>query len=74
MKNGILRPEEGFHIVINGMDRSFRDRKEVAYASAIYHKQNHPADMVEVRHYDTGDRYTINADGSAKRSDGYGKK
>jgi hypothetical protein len=52
------------------MDRSFRDRKEVAYASAIFHKQNHPEDMVEVRHYETGDRYTISADGASRRSDG----
>ena len=69
MKNGILRPDEGFHIVINGMDRSFRDLKKVAYDSALYHKQSHPGDLVEVRHYDTGDRYTISADGSARRSD-----
>ena len=55
--------------MINGVFNSFRDRKEVAYASAVYAKQRQSENIVEVRHRDTGDRYTISADGSTKRSD-----
>jgi hypothetical protein len=69
MKSGILKETDGFDIIINGVFNSFRDRKEVAYVSAVYAKQKHPGNIVEVRHRDTGDRYTINADGTARRSD-----
>jgi sorbitol/mannitol transport system permease protein len=47
MKTGILRPNEGFDIIINGIDRSFRDRKEVAHGAARYLKQRQPKDIVE---------------------------
>jgi hypothetical protein len=69
MKSGIWRENEGYDLLINGVFNSFRDRKEVAYASAVFAKQKHPDNIVEIRHRDTGDRYTISADGTARRSD-----
>jgi hypothetical protein len=32
MKSGILRPDEGYDILHNGVHRTFRDVKEVAFA------------------------------------------
>ena len=69
MKSGILRENEGYDLVINGVFNSFRDRKEVAYASAVFAKQRHPENIVEVRHRDTGGVYIVGADGSTRRSD-----
>ena len=53
---GILRADEGFDIIINGVDRSFRDRQEVAYEAARYMKHLHPKNLVEVRIRATGER------------------
>jgi len=63
MRNGILRSDEGFDIIINGVDRSFRDRQEVAYEAARYMKQRHPKDLVEVRVRATGQRVIMLEDG-----------
>ena len=45
------------------MDRSFRDREEVAYEAARYWKQRHPKDLVEVRIRATGQRILMREDG-----------
>ena len=45
------------------IDRSFRDREEVAYASARYMKQRHPKDLVEIRIRATGERIVMREDG-----------
>ena len=63
MKSGILGPKDVFDIIINGVDRSFRDREEVAYASARYMKQRHPKDLVEIRIRATGERIVMREDG-----------
>jgi hypothetical protein len=42
MRSSILRPDEGFDIIVNGVDRSFRDREEVGYALARYLKEKWP--------------------------------
>lgn len=34
MKNGILHNDDGYDIVVNGVQRSFRDRKETAVEAA----------------------------------------
>ena len=39
MKNGILRGDEGFDILINDMSRTFRDLEKVAYETARFMKQ-----------------------------------
>jgi hypothetical protein len=63
MKNGILRPDEGYDLIVNGIDRSFRDRKEVAFASARYMKQRHPKDVIEIRIRAPGERIVMLEDG-----------
>ena len=63
MCSGIMRDNEGFDIIINGVDRSFRDREEVVYASARYMKQRHPKDLVEIRTRATGERIVMREDG-----------
>jgi hypothetical protein len=63
MCSGIMRDNEGFDIIINGVDRSFRDREEVVYASARYMKQRHPKDLVEIRIRATGERIVMREDG-----------
>ena len=54
MREGILRDTDGFDIIINGVDRSFRDRELVAYEVTRYWKQRYPKDLVEVRVRATG--------------------
>ena len=63
MKNGILRGDEGFDILINDMSRTFRDLEKVAYETARFMKQRRPEDLVEVRVRATGERRVILADG-----------
>ena len=53
IKNGILRPDEGFDIIVNGADPSFRDRRQLALASALPQKRNLP-DLIEARNSETG--------------------
>ena len=63
MRSGIMQPDEGYDLIINGVDRSFRDREEVAYEAARYWKQRHPKDLVEVRVRATGQRVLMREDG-----------
>ena len=39
---------EGFEIIINGVMRTFRDRKDTALEAARYLKARHPKDIVEI--------------------------
>jgi hypothetical protein len=63
MRNGILRPDDGFDIIVNGVDRSFRDSEEVVYASARYLKEKLPEALVEIRVRATGERIRMREDG-----------
>jgi hypothetical protein len=63
MNNGILRTDDGFDVLVNGINRSCRDRQNAAYEAARYLKERHPEDMVEVRIRATGQRVMILADG-----------
>jgi hypothetical protein len=49
MKDGIPRKDEGFDIVINGVNRLFADLELSAIASAGFHKESHPEDTVQIR-------------------------
>lgn len=64
MKNGILGPNEGFMILIDGVDRTFRDVEPVAYASAAYLKERHPKSVIQVRHLEDGRLVTVEAAGA----------
>jgi hypothetical protein len=48
MKNGILRPEEGFDILVDGKHRTFVDREHVAYEVARNLKERHRGSVVTV--------------------------
>jgi hypothetical protein len=45
----ILSSAKGFDIIVNGVLRSFRPRREAAYRSARYLKAKYPGDIVEIR-------------------------
>ena len=43
------QPNEGFDIVINGVNRLFAELEVSAIASAGFHKENYPEDTVQIR-------------------------
>ena len=43
-----MRTDQGFDIFRNGMPRTFRDKKEMAYEAARFAKAEHPADIIEI--------------------------
>jgi hypothetical protein len=63
MKNGILRNDEGFDILINGVARTFRDRKISAYEAGRVIKRKQRGDIIEVRDRSTGTKVVMLEDG-----------
>jgi len=59
MNNDVLRGGEGFDIVINGVNRWFADLEVSAIASAGFHKENYPEDMVQIRSRADGTLRTV---------------
>jgi hypothetical protein len=54
------RPEDqGFEIVINGVNRFFADLELSAIASAGFHKGNYPEDTVQIRRCADGTLRTV---------------
>jgi hypothetical protein len=49
MKNGILKETDGWDIVVNGINRTFRDIEQVAIDSARYGKSMNVKDRIHVR-------------------------
>ena len=43
-----MRTDQGFDILHNGMPRTFRDKKEMAYEAARFAKTQNPADIIEI--------------------------
>jgi hypothetical protein len=54
---------EGFEIFVNGVPRTFRDRKEIAYEAARYLKSRHPKDIIEILDCATRARMIVFEDG-----------
>jgi len=54
---------KGFEIRHNGVPRTFRDRKNVAYEAARFAKSRHPADIIELVNCSTGTKLVMLADG-----------
>jgi hypothetical protein len=54
---------DGFEIIVNGVARTFRDRREAAYEAARYLKGRHPKEFVEVLHRATGTKLIVFDDG-----------
>ena len=63
MKNGILRTNEGFDLLVNGEDRTFRDVKESAYAAARVLKRANGGCIIEIRDRSTGNKVMMGEDG-----------
>lgn len=59
MTNGLLREDKGFDIIINGENRLFADLELSAIASAGFHKDRYPEDMVQIRTRATGALRTV---------------
>jgi hypothetical protein len=59
MKVGVPRADEGFDIVINGVNRLFADLELSAIASADFHKENYPEDKVQIRTRANGTLRTV---------------
>ena len=47
--NGVPREDEGFDIIINGVNRFFTDLEVSAIASAGFHKESYLEDTVQIR-------------------------
>ena len=53
MPDGI-GPGKGYDLVVNGMFRSFRDRRDTAIEAAMYMKSKCPNDLIQIRDCGTG--------------------
>ena len=58
-----MRANEGYEIWHNGVPRTFRDRKEIAYEAARFAKARAPRDIIEVVDCSTGAKTIVLADG-----------
>ena len=59
MNDGVSRPDQGFDIVINGVNELFADLELSAIASAGFHKENYPEDTVQIRRRADGTLRTV---------------
>jgi hypothetical protein len=57
-----MRENEGFDILHNGMQRTFRDQKAMAYEAARFAKAQSPADIVEIVDHANGSKLVMLAD------------
>ena len=55
--------DEGFDILHNGVPRSFRDQKAMAYEAARFAKTQNPADLIEIVDRSNGTRMVMLANG-----------
>ena len=58
-----MRANEGYEIWHNGVPRTFRDRKEIAYEAARFAKARAPRDIIEIVDCSTGAKTIVLADG-----------
>jgi hypothetical protein len=63
MKNGILREDEGFDLLVDGKDRTFRDLRETAYAAGRELKRLNRMSVIEIRERETGKKQIVLEDG-----------
>jgi hypothetical protein len=58
-----MRIDQGFDILHNGMPRTFRDQKAMAYEAARFAKTQNPADIIEIVDRSNGTKMVLLADG-----------
>jgi hypothetical protein len=63
LKNGILREDEGFDLLVDGTQRTFRGERNNAYAAARELKRTNRNSIVEIRERATGKRQIMFEDG-----------
>jgi hypothetical protein len=65
MKSAILRNDEGYDILHNGVWRTFRDTKAAAYAAARLGKSRARDELIEIVDRSTGAKSIMLEDGRA---------
>jgi hypothetical protein len=58
-----MRSDEGYTILINGVPRTFRDRRDIAYEAARYLKAKAKGEIVEIVDCSTGAKLIMLEDG-----------
>lgn len=58
-----MRENEGFDILHNGVLRTFRDRKDMAYEAARFAKTQNPTDLIELVDRSNGTKVVMLANG-----------
>jgi len=58
-----MRENEGFDILHNGVPRTFRDQKALAYEAARFAKTQNPADLIEIIDRANGTKLVMLASG-----------
>jgi hypothetical protein len=58
-----MRENEGFDILHNGLSRTFRDQKAMAYEAARFAKTQNPADLIQILDRSTWERLIMLANG-----------
>jgi hypothetical protein len=58
-----MRVNEGFDILHNGVPRTFRDQKAMAYEAARFAKAQNPGDLIEIVDRSKGSKLVMLADG-----------
>jgi hypothetical protein len=63
MRNGILREDEGFDLLVDGMGRTFSDTKLGAYEVARELKRRNRGCIIEIRGRSNGSKLIMGEDG-----------
>ena len=63
MKKAILREDEGFDLLVNGIDRTFSDTKAGAYDVARELKRLNRGCIIEIRDRSNGSKVIMGPDG-----------
>jgi hypothetical protein len=66
MKNGILREDEGFHVMVDGVDRVFSEDKPGAYELARNLKRTNRQSIIEIRDRSNGNKVIMLEDGRTR--------
>ena len=59
MNDSVSSPDQGFDIVINGVNELFADLELSAIAAAGFHKEHYPEDTVQIRKRADGTLRTV---------------
>jgi hypothetical protein len=63
MKNGIFREDEGFHVMVDGVDRVFSEDKSGAFELARNLKRTNRQSIIEIRDRANGAKVMMLDDG-----------